>query len=121
MQQAERPQRSGKHYSLLVLHVQASIYRLSNAAAVHGSWHGNNQDAICKLQEWWGAGLEAWRPVDGDVAPVPNLLGEVGRIEDVLRLEERVLPVLSQEPKVQSQSEVGHGLVQESGMARLIS
>lgn len=65
-------------------------------------------------------GWKAWRPVDGDVAPVSDLLGEVGRVEDVLWLEERVLPVLSEEAQVQRQPEVGHGLVQESGVACLI-
>lgn len=44
--------------------------------------------------------------VDANVPPVPNLLRQVGGVEDELRLEEGVLPCLGQESKIQSQVEV---------------
>jgi hypothetical protein len=46
-------------------------------------------------------------PEDGDVPPVPDLLRQVGGVEDELGLEEGVLPSLGQEPEVQCQVEVG--------------
>lgn len=52
-------------------------------------------------------------PEDGDVPPVPNLLGQVGGVEDELGLEEGVLPSLGQETQVQRQVEVRQTLVQE--------
>ena len=52
-------------------------------------------------------------PEDGDVPPVPNLLRQVGGVEDELGLEEGVLPSLGQEPQVQRQVEVRQTLVQE--------
>ena len=64
--------------------------------------------------------LSAAAPVDGDVAPVADLLGQVRCVEDELGLEERVLPVLRQEAQVQRQVEVRHGLVQEARVARLV-
>lgn len=52
-------------------------------------------------------------PEDGDVSPVPNLLRQVGGVEDELGLEEGVLPSLGQEPEVQRQVEIRQPLVQE--------
>mmetsp|Transcript_32953 Transcript_32953/g.72832 ORF Transcript_32953/g.72832 Transcript_32953/m.72832 type:complete len:279 (-) Transcript_32953:229-1065(-) len=60
-------------------------------------------------------------PVDADVPPVANLLRQVGGVDDELGLEEGVLAVLGQEAQIQSQVEVRHGLVQESGVASLIT
>ena len=47
--------------------------------------------------------------VDADVAPVANLLREVGGVDDVLGLEESVLAVLGEEAQVQSEVEVCRG------------
>lgn len=52
-------------------------------------------------------------PVYGDVSPVSNLLRQVCRIEDELRLEESVFSGLCEEPQIQSQIEVGQTFVQE--------
>ena len=59
--------------------------------------------------------------VDGDVAPVTDLLRQVRRVEDELGLEERVLAVLREETQIEREVEVGHGLVQETRVARLVA
>mmetsp|Transcript_8975 Transcript_8975/g.14259 ORF Transcript_8975/g.14259 Transcript_8975/m.14259 type:complete len:428 (-) Transcript_8975:77-1360(-) len=59
--------------------------------------------------------------VDGDVAPVPDLLAEVGGVDDELGLEESVLAVLGQEAKIQGESKVAHSLVEEPGMPGFVS
>lgn len=45
-------------------------------------------------------------PVNGDVSPVPDLLGQVCCIKDELRLEESVFSGLCKKSQVQSQIEV---------------
>lgn len=56
--------------------------------------------------------------VDGDVAPVADLLREVRRVQDVLGLEEGVLAVLGKEAQVERDPEVGEGLVEEPAEER---
>ena len=53
-------------------------------------------------------------PADGDIAPVPNLLREVGSIENILRLEKSVGAGLRQEAEVESEVEVRQSLVEEA-------
>ena len=59
--------------------------------------------------------------VDGDVAPVANLLGEVGGVEDELWLEERISLVSGQKAQIQLDAEIAHGFVQEACMAGFIT
>ncbi len=55
--------------------------------------------------------------INGDVAPVTNLLGQVGRVENKLRLEEGVASALRQEGQVK----VRHCLVQEACVTGFIA
>jgi hypothetical protein len=41
--------------------------------------------------------------VDGDIAPVPNLFGQVGGVEDELGLKEGVFATLGEESEVEGQ------------------
>ena len=66
-------------------------------------------------------GVPLEMPVDGDVAPVSNLLREVGGIYDELGLEKGVLAVLGEESQVKGEVEVRHGLVEEASMSGLIT
>ncbi len=47
--------------------------------------------------------------VDGDVAPVADLLAEVGRVHDELWAEEGVLAVLGEEAEVEGEVEIWAG------------
>ena len=60
-------------------------------------------------------------PVDGDVTPVADLLGQVGGVEDELRLEEGVLLVGREKSKIELNTEIAHRLVEEAGVARFIA
>ena len=59
--------------------------------------------------------------VDGDVAPVANLFGEIGGVEDELRLEERVGLVGGQEAEIELNAKVTHGFVEEAGVTGFIA
>ena len=58
---------------------------------------------------------------DGDVAPVADLLAQVGGVEDVFGLEVRVGLVGGEEAEVELQTEVAHRLVEEASVAGLIA
>ena len=47
---------------------------------------------------------------DGDVAPVADLLGQIGGVEDELRLEEGVLLVGREKAEIQLHPKVAHRL-----------
>jgi len=69
---------------------------------------------------WLVLGILLEMSVDRDVSPVPNLLGQVGRVENELGLEERVFPGLRQETQVQCQVEIRQPFVQESAYRQSI-
>jgi hypothetical protein len=58
---------------------------------------------------------------DGDVARVADLLGQVGRVEDVLGLEVGVGLGALQVAQVHAQAEVLQALVDEAGVARFVA
>mmetsp|Transcript_20199 Transcript_20199/g.37340 ORF Transcript_20199/g.37340 Transcript_20199/m.37340 type:complete len:252 (+) Transcript_20199:232-987(+) len=59
-------------------------------------------------------------PVDADVAGIADLLGEIGRVEDVFRLEVGVGLGLLELHQVHAQPEVLQRLVDEVGMPRFV-
>ena len=61
-----------------------------------------------------------WR-IDGDVAGVADLLGQIGRVENELRLEERVLLGLGQEAEINADAEIFQAVVDEAGVAGLVA
>jgi hypothetical protein len=59
--------------------------------------------------------------VDGDVAGVADLLGEVGRVVDELRLEVGVLLRLGQEAEIDADVGLAQRVVDEAGVAGLVA
>ena len=59
--------------------------------------------------------------IDGDVAPVANLLAQVGGVEDEFRLEEGIRLAGGQEAQVELQPKISHGFIEEASMAGLIA
>src|SRR4051794_21502211 len=66
-------------------------------------------------------GMALELPVDGDVAGVADLLGEIGGVEDELRPEVGVLLGPRQEAQIDADTEVLERVVDEAGMARLVA
>ena len=59
--------------------------------------------------------------INGDVAPVANLLTQISGVEDEFRLEEGIGLAGGQEAQVQLQPKISHGFIEEAGMAGLIA
>lgn len=116
---APSPQPRPGHYSLCLPAVQqlgADLQRGSQEVAVAGLVLTPVLEVLEQgVQLVVGVALQV--AVDGDVAPVANLLRQVGGVDDVLGLEVGVLPVLGQEAKIQGQVEVcrGSGEQQSAG------
>ena len=58
---------------------------------------------------------------DRDVARVADLLGEIDRVPDVFRLEERVLLLARQEAQIDADAEILEHEIDETGMPGLVA
>ncbi len=76
------------------------------------------KEAEDRVNPVFGMGFQV--AVNRDVAPVADLLRQVSRVEDELRLEEGVLPALGQKPEVKGELEVRHGFVEEASVTSLV-
>ena len=66
-------------------------------------------------------GMALHLPVDGDVAGVADLLGQIGRVEDELRPEVSVLLHLRQKAQIDADAVILQDLIDEAGVAGLVA